>query len=82
MEQSLLKKSDSQMIKGIAILAVIISHMSYIIDIPSKIEILIHPLGYLGVSLFLGVSGYGCVMSAKKYEGTKIKFLESRRQCH
>mgnify|MGYP007055188832 FL=1 len=56
--------------------------MSYIIDIPSKIEILIHPLGYLGVSLFLGVSGYGCVMSAKKYEGTKIKFLESRRQCH
>lgn len=77
MELVLLKKRDSQMIKGIAILAVMISHMSYIMTIPSKIEILIHPLGYLGVSLFLFVSGYGCVISAGNYKN-KLVFLEHR----
>ena len=71
------EKRDSQMIKGIAILAVMISHMSYIMTIPSKIEILIHPLGYLGVSLFLFVSGYGCVISAGNYKN-KLVFLEHR----
>lgn len=78
MELVLLKKRDSQMIKGIAILAVMISHMSYIMTIPSKIEILIHPLGYLGVSLFLFVSGYGCVISAGNYKNKRLVFLEHR----
>ena len=71
MKLVLLKKSDSQMIKGIAILAVMMSHMSYIMNIPPKIEILIHPLGYLGVSLFLAVSGYGCVISAQNYKNKR-----------
>lgn len=79
MQQQLLKKSESQMIKGIAILSVIMSHMSYIMKLPTKMELLIHPLGYLGVSLFLGISGYGCAISIKdKRWESRLKFLVHR----
>lgn len=78
MDNGLLNKKDSQMIKGIAIISVIASHMAYIISIPSKIEILMHPLGYLGVSLFLAISGYGCVVSNWHGKTTKLEFLKKR----
>ena len=66
MDVKRLRKKDSVMIKGLAIMAVITSHMSYIANIPTQIEKVLHPMGYLGVSLFLAVSGYGCAASMMK----------------
>lgn len=78
MDNGLLSKKDSQMIKGIAIISVIASHMAYIISIPSKIELLLHPLGYLGVSLFLAISGYGCAASYWNTKTKNLAFLKKR----
>lgn len=78
MDSGLLSKKDSQMIKGVAIISVIASHMAYIISIPSKIELLLHPFGYLGVSLFLAISGYGCAVSSLNAKTTNLDFLKKR----
>lgn len=69
-----LSKSETITIKGFAILLVVFSHIMYIFSLPQKIEIILHPLGYLGVSLFLAVSGYGCMISFKKIKGIDFYF--------
>lgn len=55
MPEVLLNRNQTDEIKGLAIILVIISHMAYIMNIPQKIELLIHPFGYLGVSLLFFV---------------------------
>lgn len=75
---NLLSKSETITIKGFAILFVVFSHIMYIFSLPQKIEIILHPLGYLGVSLFLAVSGYGCMISFQKNQGNRFLFLKNR----
>lgn len=76
--ETLLNQSQTKEIKGLAIILVIVSHMAYIMDMPSKIELLTHPFGYLGVSLFLVVSGYGCTISSIKKDNYRIGFWKRR----
>lgn len=78
MPEVLLNRNQTNEIKGLAIILVIISHMAYIMNIPPKIELLIHPFGYLGVSLFLMASGYGCTMSSIEKDNYRIGFWKRR----
>ena len=78
MIEVLLNKEDTKTIKGFAIILVVLSHMAYIMDIPPKIELLTHPLGYLGVSLFLAVSGYGCSITSMNKKNYRKGFFERR----
>lgn len=74
-----LSKDDSEMIKGIAALFVIIAHYSqwYITQAASGIVwMLLTKLGRYGVAIFFAVSGYGLVCSACK--GIDKGFLKRR----
>jgi len=59
----LLSQRDSHIIKGIAIALVVVSHIHRICMLPDKLEPFLNPCGYLGVALFLFISGYGCMSS-------------------
>lgn len=59
-----LSQSQSQLIKGVAIVMVLLSHIHRICSLPHVIEKILNPCGYLGVALFLFVSGYGCMCSS------------------
>lgn len=67
-----LSKQQSQMIKGVAIIMVILSHVHRICDMPQTVEKLLNPCGYLGVALFLFVSGYGCMRSTNSNDMTTL----------
>ena len=58
-----ISKDSSTVMKGLAIIAVILSHLPRVINFPSFMKSMLHPLGYLGVAVFLCLSGYGCAMS-------------------
>lgn len=58
-----ISKETTKGLKGIAIIMVVISHIHNIYDFDSATEQFLNPCGYLGVSLFLILSGYGCAMS-------------------
>lgn len=58
-----ISKDSSTVMKGLAVIAVILSHLPRVINFPGFIESMLHPLGYLGVAVFLCLSGYGCAMS-------------------
>lgn len=78
MPEVLLNRNQTNEIKELAIILVIISHRAYIMNIPPQIELLIHPFGYLGVSLFLMASGYGCTMSSIEKDNYRIGFWKRR----
>ena len=63
MRYKTISKNDSLIAKGVAIIAVIISHLPRITDLPTIFESAMHPFGYLGVSIFLVLSGYGITVS-------------------
>lgn len=58
-----MNKQKTQTIKAAAIILVIFSHIHRVCDLPHSLELILNPCGYLGVSLFLFVSGYGCMRS-------------------
>lgn len=45
---------------------VLVSHFRKLSDFPTSIETIVNPCGYLGVALFLFLSGYGCSLSKSK----------------
>ena len=62
----MLSKQDTQALKALAIIMVIISHFRKLYDLPDGIQSIFNPGGYLGVGLFLMLSGYGCSVSTSK----------------
>lgn len=61
-----ISRDTTKVLKGIAIIMVVISHLHNIYNFDSVAEQILNPCGYLGVSLFLMLSGYGCAMSNSK----------------
>lgn len=57
----MISKEDTQILKGLAILMVIVEHLGQVLHITA-----LNPLGPIGVCLFLFVSGYGLSCSYKK----------------
>lgn len=76
----MIPQSTTQRIKGIAILFVIFSHLPRIISFPATVSSMLHPFGYLGVGLFLCLSGYGCAASVTRGEGYNRRFVIRRIQ--
>lgn len=75
-----ISKDSSTVMKGLAIIAVIISHLPRVINFPSFIKSMLHPLGYLGVAVFLCLSGYGCAMSIIRGGGqSRLKHFWKKR---
>ena len=69
-----LNRSQTHLIKGLAIIMVIASHFRKVYDLPETVQNLLNPCGYLGVGLFLMVSGYGCAVScSENCFGTFVK---------
>ena len=61
-----ISRDTTQVLKGIAIIMIVISHIRYIYDFGEGLEKIFNPCGYLGVSLFLMLSGYGCAISSSR----------------
>ena len=57
----MISKEDTQLLKGLAIMMVIIQHIGQILHIS-----VLNPLGPIGVCLFLFISGYGLSFSYEK----------------
>ena len=55
--------TKSNVLKGIAVLMVIVSHFPKIFILPGILRNLLSPLGYHGVAIFLLLSGFGCYKS-------------------
>lgn len=69
-----LKKDVTTNLKAVAIIMVLISHLHKVTVLPHAIEPLLNPCGYLGVAIFLFLSGYGCFASnSKNNESTLVK---------
>ena len=58
-----ISRDTTKVLKGIAIIMIVISHIRKIYDFDPGLEKIFNPCGYLGVSLFLMLSGYGCAIS-------------------
>jgi peptidoglycan/LPS O-acetylase OafA/YrhL len=65
-------------LKGLAILAVIFSHVGYFLSIDQRFLFPLSILAGVGVSLFLFLSGYGLTMSALKKPLSIGKFYSKR----
>ena len=57
----MISKEDTQLLKGIAIMMVIVEHLGQVLHINA-----LNPLGPIGVCLFLFISGYGLSFSYEK----------------
>lgn len=57
----MISKEDTQLLKGLAILMVIVEHLGQVLHIAA-----LNPLGPIGVCLFLFISGYGLSYSYEK----------------
>lgn len=57
----MISKEDTQFLKGLAILMVIVEHLGQVLHIAA-----LNPLGPIGVCLFLFISGYGLSYSYEK----------------
>ncbi len=75
----MIPRDTTQRIKGAAIVFVILSHLPRIISFPAYISSMLHPFGYLGVGLFLCLSGYGCAVSVAR-GGYNRRFIIRRIQ--
>ena len=58
-----MNRTKSNVLKGIAVMMVIVSHFPKIFVLPGMLGNMLSPLGYHGVALFLLISGFGCYKS-------------------
>jgi peptidoglycan/LPS O-acetylase OafA/YrhL len=65
-------------LKGLAILAVIFSHIGYFLSTDDRFLFPLSIMAGVGVNLFLFLSGFGLAMSALKKELTIIEFYKKR----
>lgn len=72
-------KDSFAIMKGLAIIAVILSHLPRIVSLPIGIESMLHPLGYFGVAVFLVLSGFGCTSSINCGGSYHIRFFWKKR---
>ncbi|MFA6304299.1 MAG: acyltransferase family protein [Patescibacteria group bacterium] len=75
--QDLFPVSLTQELKGLAILAVIFSHIGYILATDNRFLFPLSIFAGIGVNLFLFLSGYGLTASALKKNSSIIKFYKS-----
>lgn len=73
-DNSWLDKSSTNALKGIAIITVMLHHFSGYTSGNSIFKIIFGNIGFLGVSIFLFISGYGLLVS---YNKNKEKYLKS-----
>lgn len=72
-----LSHENTNALRGICIVLIVFHHVSQIMPFPGFMR-LFENLGYLGVSVFLFLSGYGLMMSHKKKADTVKSFIRKR----
>jgi peptidoglycan/LPS O-acetylase OafA/YrhL len=77
-DQRLFPPALTSELKGLAILAVIFSHVGYFLSTDDRFLFPLSIMAGVGVNLFLFLSGYGLTMSALKTEMTVIGFYKKR----
>lgn len=77
-DQELFPLALTRELKGLAILAVVFSHVGYFLSTDDRFLFPLSIMAGVGVNLFLFLSGYGLTMSALKAEATIGKFYQKR----
>lgn len=71
-------KDTTQELKGIAILAIILAHVGYLLATDSRFLFPLSVFAGVGVDLFLFLSGFGLTMSALMKPGSVVNFYQKR----
>jgi peptidoglycan/LPS O-acetylase OafA/YrhL len=76
--ESLFPVELTQELKGLAILAVVFSHVGYFLSNDQRFMFPLSVMAGVGVNLFLFLSGYGISMSALKKKLSPLQFYQKR----